>query len=574
MNSNEMGAWIRIWILDLPHRIHTLNRMQAHRYRGWIRQLSTCRTSDGRASNWRIGTQLLCTAMLVSMFVSHAYADVPDTPHRPAPGAVPPIVEDLGSPPAGSDGFSGTPYLPPGSHSQPPAKPLPTNPVASRTFPAPSAPTAAPPVTRTHHRQQDLDREIAGHLQHGLIDVVDHVSKMSVTLISRSRGVGTSARQPITGAGSGVVVRYHGVHILTNAHVVDGDDTMTAIMYDGREYRLSVRATDKNLDVALLRFADGDPNFPWAANLSEYPSMRTAEGAWVIATGNPFLLSEEGKAAASIGVVSGFRRNAKPPHGRLIQHDAEINPGSSGGPLWNAKGKLVGLNGAILTRARVIGSGGPSFTGASVAIPVEEIRTFIERVTGNAPIRTRPVVHRRRMIANKTLLGSGVPMASGANLARPGTLPAPRVTTVPRAQGDIGSPPYLAQPHQRMPHGDASTAQQPLGAPIPAQPYRGIPVQDDTRPIGLNMEDYLNADGAHDGVVVRHIHGNSVFRMHPSYFELSPEDVIVSVTVTGQSHAIHSIAQLIQVLDLHGPTMIEAIQIRRYGALQYLMPRQ
>ena len=482
---------------------------------------------------WRAPRAALAILLVALLCPSIAGADeyVPDTPHRPIPGAVPPL-NDLGDPPTGTNAPSAQPS---------PAKPSGSKTDASRRFPTATPPAPVAPGGPPPQQQADLDRQTVRYLENQLVDVIGHVARKSVTLISRSRGVGTSATQPITGAGSGVVVNYHGVHILTNAHVVDTDDSMMGILYDGSEHRLTVRATDKNLDIALLRFAGGEPKALWAANLSEYPNTTTSEGTWVIATGNPFLLCEEGRAAASVGVISGFRRNSKPPHGKLIQHDAEINPGSSGGPLWNAQGRLVGLNGAILTRARVIGSGGPSFTGASVAIPINEIRSFIERATGNAPIRTRPVVHSRPL-----------PIASlphpNATAPRP-----PAVVGTLKSSSDIGAPP------PRLLHGEPSIA------------YMGEPVPDE-QPIGLDMEDRLNRQGAAVGVLVSRVHSNSVFHSGPGAIRLSSRDVIVGLTASGQYYAVESIAHLISVLDLHGAAKIEAVEVIRQGTKQYLLP--
>jgi S1-C subfamily serine protease len=101
------------------------------------------------------------------------------------------------------------------------------------------------------------------------------------------------------------------------------------------------------------------------------------EGSWVVATGNPFFLAVDGESVATVGVVSGLDRilGNRFLYGKAIQHDAEVNPGNSGGPLWNLKGDLIGINGMIASQQT--DGAGPHNTGASFSIPSEQVARFL-----------------------------------------------------------------------------------------------------------------------------------------------------------------------------------------------------
>jgi S1-C subfamily serine protease len=113
-------------------------------------------------------------------------------------------------------------------------------------------------------------------------------------------------------------------------------------------------------------------------------SSRLKEGTWVIATGNPFFLAEDGRSVTTLGVVSGLDRflGGEFQYVGAIQHDAEVNPGNSGGPLWNLKGDLVGINGKIATGARLAGVR-PTNTGAAFSLPVHQVEAYLTRLVGD-----------------------------------------------------------------------------------------------------------------------------------------------------------------------------------------------
>lgn len=157
------------------------------------------------------------------------------------------------------------------------------------------------------------------------------------------------------GQGSGVIFRRDG-QILTNAHVVQGAHTVRVILADGRQFEAGVMGADREHDVAELRI--GARNLP-VAELSERPLK---VGQLVVAVGNPYGLGW----TVTSGVVSALNRELPNPHGGkltdLIQTDASINPGSSGGPLVDSQGRVVGITTAIVPYAQGLGFAVPTST--------------------------------------------------------------------------------------------------------------------------------------------------------------------------------------------------------------------
>ena len=159
---------------------------------------------------------------------------------------------------------------------------------------------------------------------------------------------------PSRGVGSGFIVSPDG-YIVTNAHVVDGANTVTVKLTDRREFTAKVIGTDKRTDIALIKIDTKKP-LP-ALDLSNPAPAK--QGEWVIAIGSPFGFEN----SVTAGIVSGVHRAL--PGGQMtpfIQTDVAVNPGNSGGPLLNTAGQLVGVNSQIYSR-----SGG--FMGLSFAIP-------------------------------------------------------------------------------------------------------------------------------------------------------------------------------------------------------------
>ncbi|MBU6491177.1 MAG: DegQ family serine endoprotease [Burkholderiales bacterium] len=161
--------------------------------------------------------------------------------------------------------------------------------------------------------------------------------------------------QPSEDLGSGFIVSPNG-YILTNAHVVDGAQHVTVKLTDKREYKAKVVGSDKASDVALLKI-----------NATGLPTVKignpadTKVGQWVLAIGSPYGFDN----TVTSGIVSAKSRSLPDEnYVPFIQTDVPVNPGNSGGPLFNLNGEVIGINSMIYTR-----TGG--FQGLSFAIPID-----------------------------------------------------------------------------------------------------------------------------------------------------------------------------------------------------------
>jgi serine protease Do len=205
-----------------------------------------------------------------------------------------------------------------------------------------------------------------------IVKVVDQASPAVVFIqTERWQGVRDFFRgymeQRITGSGSGVVILKEGF-IITNYHVVKGAKTIQVSFdkqYDSDEYPATVVSFVEQEDLALLKIN----------RQSDFPTIRLGTsadlmpGETVIAIGNPYGQTN----TVSTGIVSGLHRNVQMPteglaFDDLIQTDASINFGNSGGPLLNINGELIGINSAINAQAQNIG----------FAIPVDRVKSVLE----------------------------------------------------------------------------------------------------------------------------------------------------------------------------------------------------
>jgi serine protease Do len=174
----------------------------------------------------------------------------------------------------------------------------------------------------------------------------------------------------VRGEGSGFIVSADGV-ILTNAHVVDGADRVTVKLTDRREFEARVLGADEKSDVAVLKIdATGLP----AVRIGEPSSLEVGE--WVVAIGAPFGFEN----SVTAGIVSAKGRTL-PDDGYVpfIQSDVAVNPGNSGGPLFNLRGEVVGINSQIYSR-----SGG--YQGVSFAIPIDVAMDVSRQLQANGHV--------------------------------------------------------------------------------------------------------------------------------------------------------------------------------------------
>lgn len=177
--------------------------------------------------------------------------------------------------------------------------------------------------------------------------------------------------QPARGEGSGFIVSPDG-YIMTNAHVVAGASQVTVKTTDRREYTAKVIGVDERTDVAVIKIE--------AKNL---PTVRIGDasklkpGEWVIAIGSPFGFEN----SVTAGVVSATSRSmpGEANYTPFIQTDVAVNPGNSGGPLFNLKGEVVGINSQIYSR-----TGG--YMGLSFAVPIDVANNVREQLVATGKV--------------------------------------------------------------------------------------------------------------------------------------------------------------------------------------------
>ncbi|MEO1063820.1 MAG: trypsin-like peptidase domain-containing protein [Actinomycetota bacterium] len=181
---------------------------------------------------------------------------------------------------------------------------------------------------------------------------------------------------PDTGAGSGVVLEADGL-VLTNEHVIAGADQITVLLSDGRELRADFVGSVPDEDVALIRIRDVDGLVP--AQLGS--SVDVAVGDPVVAIGNAFNLA--GAPSVTSGIVSAKGRTIESGDVRLqglIQTDAAINQGNSGGPLVDTDGAVIGINTAIVRVSQNVG----------FALSIDRVAEVVEQIRdGDAVVRAQ-----------------------------------------------------------------------------------------------------------------------------------------------------------------------------------------
>ncbi|MFO7847584.1 MAG: trypsin-like peptidase domain-containing protein [Balneolaceae bacterium] len=183
--------------------------------------------------------------------------------------------------------------------------------------------------------------------------------------------------------GSGFIISDDGL-VVTNQHVVGNNpsEIMISTIY-GSSYRAELVGSDELTDIALLKIESNEA-FPFI-ELSNSDDVRVGE--WAIALGNPFGLFEDGQPTVTVGVVSAKNRDFRPDPSNprvymdMIQTDASINRGNSGGPLLNSEGEVIGINTFIFT-----GGTGSGFVGLGFAIPSNRIDRIISQLLSSGSV--------------------------------------------------------------------------------------------------------------------------------------------------------------------------------------------
>lgn len=236
---------------------------------------------------------------------------------------------------------------------------------------------------------------------------------------------GANAQRSQGGFGSGVIVSPDGL-ALTNSHVVAGRSALVARTHEGDRIDTSVIGDDPSTDLALLRLSSRD--LPYARLETARPSV---PGQMAIALGSPFGLH----STVTAGIVSAIGRSLRGRDGRLIddvvQHTAPINPGNSGGPLLDSRGRVVGINTAIIVMAQGLGFAVSSATAEWVISEflqhgrVRRLRLGIAAGMARLPQRTRRILD----ILNETAV-QVLGVEEGSAAERAGILPEDLIVSI------------------------------------------------------------------------------------------------------------------------------------------------
>ena len=184
-------------------------------------------------------------------------------------------------------------------------------------------------------------------------------------------GQGGGQAQPTHGQGSGFIISADGI-ILTNAHVVRDSSEVVVKLTDRREFRAKVLGSDPQTDVAVLKI--DAKNLP-VVKLGSTQNLRVGE--WVLAIGSPFGFEN----SVTAGVVSAKSRSLPGENFvPFIQTDVAVNPGNSGGPLFNARGEVVGINSQIYSQ-----TGG--YQGLSFAIPIDLAQRIERQIVSGGKVQ-------------------------------------------------------------------------------------------------------------------------------------------------------------------------------------------
>ena len=201
------------------------------------------------------------------------------------------------------------------------------------------------------------------------VAVYENVNRSVVNISTVANRVNFMFIEPEEGSGSGWVSDKQG-HIVTNYHVVAGSDAIEVTLFDGSSHRAMVVGEDIQNDVAVLKI-EAEPELLFPVRLGNSAQLQV--GQKVLAIGNPFGLER----TMTVGIVSSLNRTLRSKNRRvmkqIIQLDAALNQGNSGGPLLDSSGSLVGMNTAI---ASLTGEN----TGVWFAVPVNTIGRIVPQL--------------------------------------------------------------------------------------------------------------------------------------------------------------------------------------------------
>ena len=225
--------------------------------------------------------------------------------------------------------------------------------------------------------------DLSDSLEFGLLNVANTVERVRPSVVSIVSETIVRSRygmvRPVFGSGTGVIFTPSGL-VLTNNHVIEKSNIITVTMEDGTQEEAKLIGSDPMSDLAVLKLPNGPYSYlPLAVDNG--PRV----GDWVIAIGNALALP--GGPTVTVGVISALGRSLEVANGitlfDLIQTDTVINPGSSGGPLLNLSGELVGINTAV----QRFSDSGTLVEGVGFAINVETANLISQQLVELGRVR-------------------------------------------------------------------------------------------------------------------------------------------------------------------------------------------
>ncbi len=256
----------------------------------------------------------------------------------------------------------------------------------------------SPPVESILSR----DEELLDSYSRIVSQVVETVAQAVVNIRVRQSGVDRHRSRERGGSGSGFIIAPDGF-ILTNSHVVHATDQMEVTLADGRTYPATAVGDDPDTDLAVIRI--DAPNLSYA-RLGDSQALRVGQIA--IALGSPYGFQQ----TVTAGVVSALGRTMRARSGRLmdniLQTDAALNPGNSGGPLVNSRGEVIGVNTAVILPAQgicfAIASNTAQFIAAWLIKEGRIRRSYIGIAGQDVPIHSRVVRFHRLPVSQGVLV--------------------------------------------------------------------------------------------------------------------------------------------------------------------------
>lgn len=281
-------------------------------------------------------------------------------------------------------------------------------------------------VEEQKEQPESKDDEITASRSNAITRAVEKASPaiVSITVTEVERGYNRvmdpffsrfyqmPAEREVKSIGSGFIISEEGL-IVTNEHVASKSAKKIMVaLSNGDNYEAELLGSDELADLALLKIIEPKGKLPFV----KFSDSETAMvGEWAIAMGNPFGLFDDGQASVTVGVISATKRDFRPDpkdprvYIDMIQTDAAINRGNSGGPLVNSNGEVIGVNTFIFT-----GGTSNGFVGLGFAIPANRVKKIIKQLeeSGKVALDFDPGLEFTRM-TTQIVYQYGVPSIHG-----------------------------------------------------------------------------------------------------------------------------------------------------------------